>query len=311
MKKLLLILVVLLILGLAGGVLVLDRAARGAVEHGGEYALGVGTTLEGASVGLFSGDVDLSGLAIDNPDGFEGEFLTLGTAGLGVALGSLLDDEVQVRRFELKDITLSLTRNDLGSNYGAILAHLERFESAGGGSGGGSSEPADDAGQAKRFLVDEIHITGVRAELDLLPELGEQGRATIVVPEILLTGLDSESFTAAELMDLLVKALLGAVAEGGAGLLPEGLLGDLQGQLAGLSAVPTEIVGEVLGGLQGGAEELEGAAKDAAQEALDALQDGKSVEEVTDDMERDAKDSLKEAGKKLDGLFGGSKDDGR
>ena len=53
----------------------LDSIARGAIESGATYALGVPTTLAKADVRLLRGEFSMSGLDVANPEGFDSDLL--------------------------------------------------------------------------------------------------------------------------------------------------------------------------------------------------------------------------------------------
>src|SRR5262245_21222468 len=129
--------IVRILLGLAllavllgvGAALFIDSLAGQAIERGGNHALGVETRLESASVGLVSGEFALSGLSVANPPGFaEPSFFALGGARLELPLSALLEERVIIPELTLDGITLDLERNPQGTNYGAILDNLARFQ---------------------------------------------------------------------------------------------------------------------------------------------------------------------------------------
>ena len=67
LKRIALVVLVLLLLGVAGAFLFLDSIVRSAIEKGGTTAAGVPTTLDKADASIFSGQFGLEGFAIANP----------------------------------------------------------------------------------------------------------------------------------------------------------------------------------------------------------------------------------------------------
>ncbi len=265
-------LALVVLLAVAGTMLFLDSLAREAVERGGTFALGVPTELESADIGIFSGDLGLAGLRVANPPGFSRpDFFSLGKAQLESSLGSLLGDAVTVSLLELQGIALDLERNKSGTNYGAILDHLSRFESE-------AEKPQEEgeAGGGKTFLLECLVVRDVTATIDLLPVAGDATRVTLSIPEIVLKDLGSEGMSAAQICALVVKTILSAALQAGADVLPADLLKDLRGRLKGLESVALAISGQTV-------EEVQG----ALQEALGT----------------EAEKALKGAGEKLEGLF--------
>lgn len=264
----------LLLVGVAAVVLVMiDAVARTGIEKGGSYALGVPTTLSSADIGVTSGRFGLSGLAVQNPEGFEGQFLRLGQGGVEVSLGSLMKDTVVLPRFTLSDVELDLKRTASGSNYGVILDNLKRFES---GEKPKSQEPG------KKFKINEVVISNVVVHVDLVG--GPAGLTSVNIPihEVRLTnvGSDGSGVDIAEMTSIVLQAIIAAAVDKGGSLIPGDVLGDLQGglkQLSGLADVGVEAVGKVgeqVSRLGGDLGKAAGEATKGVQDAADSLTKG-------------------------------------
>lgn len=271
-----LVLGLLLLILLAAGLLVfgLDAALRSAVEQGGTHALGVQTSLQKAHLSLLSGSLDLSGLSVANPPGFEDtQFLSLGTGHTQVALASLREDTVRVQSLEFADVALLLQRREGRSNYGVILDNLERLK--GEESGPAQPEPQDD-GAGKKFVIERIVIRNVSADFDLLPQGGQLTRAKVTIPELVLNNVGSAEGGAslAEISAAVVQALLQASLQAGGKVLGPELLGDLQQHLSRLEVtaleLPKETVAELIDKLQV-SPELNQQLNETAGKALDDL----------------------------------------
>ena len=141
----------LVVVALVATLIMIDSVAKTGIEKGGSYALGVPTALDSASIGIASGKFGLSGLAVDNPQGFEGKFLKLGDGGVEVSLGSLMKDTVVLPRLALSDVELDLKRTSSGSNYGIILDNLKKLES------GEKAKPKEEK-PGKTFKISEVVI---------------------------------------------------------------------------------------------------------------------------------------------------------
>jgi hypothetical protein len=281
-RPLRLVIGLVLVLALGGTVatLFVDSLVEKAVERGGTHALGVETRLEGASIGLLSGQFGLDGLAIANPPGFERpDFFALRGARLELPMKRLLEARVVISALELEGIVLDLERNPQGTNYGVILDNLSRFESGAGGEGG-APEAGEDGG--KTYVLQRLVIRDVRAHVNLVPRGGDLTRLDLTVPEIVVEDLASD-MTLPQLCALVVKVVIRAAIQAGQGVVPGELLADLRGRMDGLSDVAHQRLGAELEELEGGLREQ---AKKLGPEAEKAL-------------ER-AGDELGEA---LDGLF--------
>ena len=269
LKRLSIGLVLLLVLVIGGGVLFVDSVAGKAVEEGATYALGVPTTLDSAGIGLFSCHSSLDGLTVANPPGCaQPNFLTVRQVRLDLPLSTLLEPRITIPALEIEGIAVALERNEQGTNYGRILDNLKRFES-------GEAPEEKAQGTGKEFLLQRIVIRDVQAVADVLPGGGELTKLRISIPEIVIEDLKSQ-MTAAEICAVVMKAVLRATLEEGAGVLPEELLRDLRGRLDTL--------------------------KDEAAARVGA----KLQEELTEVLgDQAAKDAAAKIGSKLDGLLKG------
>jgi hypothetical protein len=227
------LLTVLVVLALGLGALAwLDSLTRAAVEHGGRYALGVETTLEEARVGLLAGEFGLTGLEVANPPGFAQPcFFSLRSARLELPLRRLLEDRVTIPALELEGVSLDLERGAQGTNFGRILEHLSRFESA-------SGAPEDGAAKAegKTYHVQRLLIRDIRASVQLIPAGGALTKLEVAVPAIAVDDLASD-MTLAQICAVVVEVVLRAALEAGHGVVPAELLGELRGRLDGLQGL--------------------------------------------------------------------------
>lgn len=270
------LLVLLVLLGL-GAVLFVDSLAKQAIVRGGEHALGVETRLERASIGLVSGDFALSELAIANPPGFtDPDFFALRSARLELPLSTLLQPRITIPSLVLEGITIALERNAQGTNYGVILDNLDRFE------GGEASEPEGEAdgGAGKTFLLQSLVIRDVRAAVNLVPAGGDLTKLSLSIPEIVVDDLRS-GMTLPEICALVVKTVIQAAIQAGAGTLPADLLADLRGRLDGLEGLAQVRVAEELGKVE------------------------KTLQEQAQKLGPEAEKALKAAGEELGGKLDG------
>jgi hypothetical protein len=230
--KVVLVVLVLLVVGVLGVLFYLDAIAKGAIEKGATYALGVRTTLEEADVGVFRGDFSMKGLDVANPEGFQSErFLRLGEGYVNVSMGSLRQDTVELPTLTLADINMNLEKKGGESNYKVILANLKRLES-------GGEEPGQQPDQepGKKFVIRELVISNVNVEVDLFGVGGELNRTRVPIDEIRLTNVGSDGADTAQVTDVVIKAILAAVMANAADL-PADLVNDLGGQLKGLESL--------------------------------------------------------------------------
>ncbi len=259
--------VLLAVLAVAGAYVYINRLAKVGIERGGEYALGVRTSVGSVNIDLAAGRIRIGGLEVANPAGFEDPvFVRLGAGAFHMPLRNVLEPTIHVSLLALDGIDVNVTRTKAGSNYGTILSHLKQFES--------TEKAAEQTKSEKRLVIDELRITDVTAALHQEILAGQAAKVEVTVPEILLRDVGSKSggVTAAELSGIVTKAVLDAVAR--AGGVPGAILGDLTSNLSGLAGVNIQLP-EGIGAATGAAVELsrqlDGEAGRRLGETLDGL----------------------------------------
>jgi len=259
-------LVVLLVLAIVGVGMFADGLAKKGIEAGGSAALGVPTSVDGVSIGFFSGKVALEGLGIANPEAFgEGKFLELGTGAVEVSPLSLLSDRVEIPSLTLSKVRVNLVQGLKGSNYATILKHLEAFQ--------GASEAKADEG--KRFLIKKLTISDVLVNVSPMKELGV-AEVKLPIDRIELTDVGSDGdkgVLLSELTGIVLEAVLTRASA--SGQLPSLVQGALGGQLAGLKGLANAKLSGIQGLLGGGqAGGKAGGLPTSAKDAKKALEKG-------------------------------------
>ncbi len=233
-KTLLRLAVVLLVLIVAAGAAVafyLDAIAKGAIERGATYALGVRTTLDDADLRPLSGRLSIGGLKVDNPEGFKGDhFMRLEQGAVAVRLGSLRQEIVDLPHLRLSGLDLNLERVKKEANYDVILGNLKKLQSA-------EKEPSDEPVEkkpGKKFVIQEVTISDIHVGIDLVPVLGAPTRLDVPIEEIRLENVGSEGGVAMDQLTGIVTQAIFAALMNKAGSLPADLVRDLGDSLAGL-----------------------------------------------------------------------------
>jgi hypothetical protein len=224
--------VLVIVIAAVAGFVYIDVIARRGIERGATYALGVPTTLDSADVGVFSGEFDMRGLNVANPQGFDTpHFLHLDDGDVAVSLATLRQATVELPHLYLTGLDMNLEKKDGKNNYDVILTNLKRLESG--------EEPKDKTGQGKDFVIREILIKDVNVRVDVLPVGGELSRVKVPIDEIRLTDVgtgEQNGVKFTELTDVVIKAVFAAVIANGADL-PGEVLGELHNGLAGLQSL--------------------------------------------------------------------------
>ncbi len=223
------VLLLLLVLLLSGTLLFTGSIVKSAIEHGGTWATGSATRVESASAGIVGGELELERLSIANPAGFSDQpFLRIATTRAGWDSRSLLSDRIHVREIAVDGLALRLERTAQGTNYGAILAHLER-------KGGEPAAPAE-GGARRTLIVDRIVLTNLTADLVLADLPLASGSYSAKVPRLEIADFRSDGSTpeiVGKLLGAVLEAALSSSLEAGQGIFPKDLLTDLQKKLEG------------------------------------------------------------------------------
>jgi uncharacterized protein involved in outer membrane biogenesis len=221
MKKLLKIMLVLVVLVAAAAIvltLFLDKGIKRAVEVVGPRLMQVDVRLDKVNLSLFSGRVELEGLYIGNPEGYQSDSaIELGSLVLAAQPRSILSDKMVIRSLNLNAPVVTLEGGLKENNLRTILDNLnesmEDLQTPG-------REDKDESDDAKRKLqVDELVVAGGKVHV-WMSVLGSRA-TTIDLPEIRMTdlGRGPEGITTAELTDRLLRVILEKATVAAAGAL--------------------------------------------------------------------------------------------
>ena len=295
---------ILVLVVIASVVLWIDHVAKAGVEGGATYALGVRTTLDAMDVGVLSGEVKMSELNVRNPAGFKTpHFLRLDDGGVAVSLGSLMEEKVILPELTLSGLNVNLERSGGKANYKVIMDNLKKLESK-------EEPPADEQKEGKKFVVEKVGIRDVRVNIDLLPIGGELTRIPVTIERIELENVGSDTdrgIPLADVIGILIKAVLTTVVQKCGDLLPADVLGELNAgleQLSGLGATTVQVVGRVTSDVQEAAEQIGEMGKEAGEAIGEGAKEvGKGLEEAGKDLEKGIGDLIgvgkkKDSGKK-------------
>lgn len=266
----------------AAAFLYADELTRRAIERGGRDALGVDLSLSFVRLGLLGGGIQIEGLSVANPPGFEqADLLRVGHVQMGVALPALLADRVLVPSLDLTDVRVDLERRGMSTNYDRVLDHLRRADEP-----GGSSSTEDD----DLVIIREVRIRNVEADVRVLPELdaipGAQTATGLEdvrlhIPEIVLRNVRSKGNATdlvTRLTGLIAAAVLDSVARHATGL-PSAMVDELASVGGMLGNTSLELVGEVT---QAGADAVGGTL------GAEIARDGADTERVVSNVARGA-----------------------
>jgi hypothetical protein len=284
----------------------IDAIAKDQIERGGTQALGVTTKVDSVSIHLFAGDLALNGLDIANPAGYQGKhFLDLKHGEVAVSLGTLSQPTIEVPRFTLQGLDLSIEENASGRNYQHILDSVQKLK--------GSSPSTPSNTPEKKLIIKDLLIENVAIHVDtkgmtgLVGQVANPAPITLPIERIELhdvgktgTGVGGTGVTVGQLSSIIVQAVMAAAVEKGQGMIPDIILKDIQsrvGALGDLAAIPVQVIGKV--GEQ---------ATEIGKQALEGV--GKAASDVGKGVGKAVDDATKKIGGAIGDLIpGGKKDD--
>lgn len=197
----------------------LDSLAQQGIERGMSNALGVETRTGSVQLAPFAGRVDVTGLTVDNPEGFEQELLLRSeTVTVEVKPTTVLSDIVEVPRVELADVRLNIERRGTTTNVNEVLANLQR----------------DDQPPGRKLHVERLVIRDLVAHVQTAPAGGEATTLDVPISRIELTDLtpgENNGAVVAELTRRVMPAVIAAVIEQGGQELPTELVRGLSAEL--------------------------------------------------------------------------------
>lgn len=295
--KVLLVLVILLIVAVAVVSFSIDGIAKRQVESAATTTLGVDTSLDSLSLGILRGSVKLHNLEVRNPAGYTAEhFFEMKDGRLIVSLGTLMGDKVVAPTLELSDLTINLEKKGGKANYEVITDHLKKQD---------TQDPNAQAG--KKFVIDDVTIRNIKVHAQMMPLGGKLTALDLVIPEIHVKNVGSagdNGVAMQEVTNLVMKAVLTAIAKKAGGILPAEMLSDLSDQLDKLDAVPVEVIGDVSKAAGQVVEGVVGELGKSIEGIGNIGKDGKSGENPINKVGEDAGKAIDDIGK---GIFGDKK----
>lgn len=239
-KKIVLIVAVIIFVLIGLFYLFSEQALKVSIETGATKALNVGVNVDKVGLSVLAGELSLDNLVINNPAGYENKkFLQLGSAEAKVAIGSLLSDVVNINKIRLDGINLTLEQKGINSNnLSDIIKNMPSDEKDKG-------QKPKPTKPSKKLLIEDLEITNITVNVKLLPIPGKKDTLTLKLPPIKMQNIGAkEDVDVGDLSKKILAAIAEKISESGAGILPEGMLGDIKGQLESLSALPGIILEE-------------------------------------------------------------------
>jgi hypothetical protein len=248
-----LVVVVVLVAGGAAVYLAsnLNEIVRNGVETVGPEYTGAPVTLESVDLSILSGEGELRGLVVGNPEGFEGDdAFRLSSIRVALDTSTVLDDVVVIREVLVDGAEINaILRSLRESNVQAILDNVEAAT-------GGTSPEAEAQAPGPQVVIDRVAVTGTGASV----KFGPAAPIRVSVPDIELTDIGREGDRGAsvgQVLEQVIRPVIGAILDSAA----SGRLRDvIQEQAGGLRDRISEGARGLmdrLGGALGGGDDAE------------------------------------------------------
>ncbi|QDU60732.1 hypothetical protein Pan216_15820 [Planctomycetes bacterium Pan216] len=231
--------VIILFLGYLFGGQIANRVGRMSVESAATKALGVPTTVEHASIGLFTGRIVFDGVVIANPEGYKTApyFARIERMEVTFRPSSFFGSTFEIDDLLMDDVTIYWVRGFATGNLGTIVDYVERE---------GKANPEDEQ---RPVRVETARIENVVCHLQLNPISPEDTVASVTIPEINVEGLTRDNALGMLTEDVarqLLTAVVARVAEEAPAEIPDQLKVALHRGLDGLvKTVGTDVVGKL------------------------------------------------------------------
>ncbi|MEX0962772.1 MAG: hypothetical protein WDZ52_01845 [Pseudohongiellaceae bacterium] len=223
-KKILFSIVVLLLLVGGGFYFYLDSIVKSGIEVVGTRVLGTTVTVDSILLSPFSGQGTISGLRVENPEGFESQYaFELDSVSVELDVNSLFSDVIEIQSVIIMQPIITYETKITTDNIRTLLANIPES-----GTAAGSTE--ESGGAAQQVIIREFKMLGsqlnfvaaaVTAPLTLadieIQNIGAQGGSTsaanairVVLRELTRTILNSELPS----LDLLRDSVEGRIRDG-------------------------------------------------------------------------------------------------
>jgi uncharacterized protein involved in outer membrane biogenesis len=201
-----LIVVTLIVIGVN-----LGRIVKEGIEVYGPKMTQTSVTVDKVTLSILTGSAKVTSLNVGNPQGYKSpEAIAVGTIAVGVDPTSLMSDKIVIRSIKLESPEVTFEGGLAGNNLSQIL---DNINSTGKSSGTLSTNVAAQPKSEKKFEVDDLLISGAKAEVILTDPV--QRQMSVTLPDIHLTdlGKGGDGITATDLSQRVLNAILTATIE--------------------------------------------------------------------------------------------------
>ncbi len=198
-KKILISTVFLLLLLGAGVFFYLDSVVKSGIEVVGSSLMGTAVTVDSVLVSPLSGQGTISGLRVENPEGFDSQYaFELDSVSVNIDVNSLFSDLVEVESVTIMQPIITYETKITADNIRTLLANLPASDTAAGG-------PDAAAESTRQVVIREFHMVG--SQLNLVTAIAS-APITLADIEIQNIGAEGGSTSAANAIRVVLQELV-------------------------------------------------------------------------------------------------------
>jgi hypothetical protein len=184
-KKTLISVVFLLLLAGGGLFFYLDSIVKSGIEVVGSNLLGTVVTVDSVSLSPLSGQGSISGLRVENPEGFESQYaFELDSVLVSIDVNSVFTDAAEIESIVIMQPVITYETKIASDNIRTLLDNLDEGDAP-------SSDPETEDDSAQQIIIREFRMVG--SQLNFVSALVS---APITLADIEIRDIGAESATA-------------------------------------------------------------------------------------------------------------------
>ena len=201
-KKTLISVVFLLLLAGGGLFLYLDSIVKSGIEVVGSNLLGTVVTVDSVSLSPLSGQGSISGLRVENPEGFESQYaFELDSVLVSIDVNSVFTDAAEIESIVIMQPVITYETKIASDNIRTLLDNLDEGDAP-------SSDPETEDDSAQQIIIREFRMVG--SQLNFVSAL-VSAPITLADIEIRDIGAEGGSASAANAVRVVLQELVASI----------------------------------------------------------------------------------------------------
>ena len=201
-KKTLIFVFFLLLLAGGGLFFYLDSIVKSGIEVVGSNLLGTAVTVDSVSLSPLSGQGSISGLRVENPEGFESQYaFELDSVLVSIDVNSVFTDAAEIESIVIMQPVITYETKIASDNIRTLLDNLDEGDAP-------SSDPETEDDSAQQIIIREFRMVG--SQLNFVSAL-VSAPITLADIEIRDIGAEGGSASAANAVRVVLQELVASI----------------------------------------------------------------------------------------------------